>query len=69
MPQLNNVKLDIKKVYLDHEDDEYRAGARTKAQIHLTIPLPGGQALYEIDITEQMYNSLEFASQLSAKSV
>lgn len=60
---IKNVKVTTSKQYIS--DDEARPTGRYEYRLNLDIPLPGGKASYEFQLTEKQYKSLEMASKLS----
>lgn len=63
MAELRNVTIETSKKYSD-----FGTGAGNPI-LKLTIPLPGGTAVYEIGITQDVSDSLDLASKLSKKGV
>lgn len=79
MAEIKNCKIEISVRYenadsapvyrLFHPEEGLSySRSRTQSIIKISIPLPGGQAVYEIDITDKQKDSLEYAAKLSEKS-
>lgn len=66
MAIIKNVKVETNIRYRDDEGTDYHSVAINT--LKLTIPLPGGVAIYELDITDNLKANIEFASQLSEKT-
>lgn len=64
---IKNVEVETATAYKQPAEDEDSRHSVGYDVLRLKIPLPGGEALYEVTLPPGMKANLEFAAQLSLK--